>query len=403
VKRLVIAILLASTTAAAQPAADVTVDQAIALYREHSEQLAAARAAVDVARADVVEAGIYPNPTLGVSALRTVAGTDTIGGTQPTASLDVPILIGHQRARRETAANAHVDAARAELAVAQGEAELEIRARFAALLAAQERTAVIDAAVADVRALREIVAGRSAAGASSPYALERIDLAIAALASRAGEARADERDAAGELGIAVGVPGWTPHASGALAPETASTSPGAAPNPGEHPALAADRADRAAALADEARAKADGVPTPSLGVQTFATTDPGGLVVGAGISIPLPLFDRNQGAVARARAEARRAEAVLAARTVELGARRDRAVAVLGQRRDALTRFQADALQRLAKLRTMAESAYKSGQGGIVELLDAVDAITDAKLRELELRQAVIDGELDLRRATLGR
>jgi outer membrane protein TolC len=51
----------------------------------------------------------------------------------------------------------------------------------------------------------------------------------------------------------------------------------------------------------------------------------------------------------------------------------------------------------------MAESAYKSGQGGIVELLDAVDAITDAKLRELELRQAVIDGELDLRRATLGR
>jgi outer membrane protein TolC len=51
----------------------------------------------------------------------------------------------------------------------------------------------------------------------------------------------------------------------------------------------------------------------------------------------------------------------------------------------------------------MAEASYKNGQGGIVELLDALTAITDAKLQELELRQAVANAGLAVRRASKGR
>lgn len=393
----VVVLALVASTASAAPA-DVSVDQAIELYREHSPRLAATRATIGVAEADVVDARIYPNPTLGISAARTVSGTDTIGHTQPTLSLDVPILIGGQRGRRSDAAKAHVDAARASAAHDQGDAELEIRARFATLLAAQERTAVVAAALADAKALREIVAGRSSAGAGSAYAVERIELAIAALASRVDETATDEGARAADLALAVGLPGWRPHAVGDLA----AASPAPAIDPA-HPALAADRADAAAARADLARAKADGIPTPSIGLQTFATTDPASWAVTAGFSVPLPLFDRNQGAVARARAEAHRAALDLAATQVELTAALDRATGEVKARRDALARFQADALQRLTKVRFMAEASYRSGQGGIVELLDALDAITDAKLRELELRAAVADAELELRRAARGR
>jgi cobalt-zinc-cadmium efflux system outer membrane protein len=117
----------------------------------------------------------------------------------------------------------------------------------------------------------------------------------------------------------------------------------------------------------------------------------------------LPLFDRNQGAIARARATAHQAELELAATSVELAGALDQATRDLAARRDALAHFQAGAMQRLTKIREMAEAAYRSGQGGIVELLDALDAITDARLRELELRATVADAELAVRRASRGR
>jgi len=396
----VVAALLAQATVshAQAPGADVTVDQAVALYREHSPRLMATRASIDVTRADIVEARIYPNPSLGVNGAHTTVGGDTMGHTQIGLDLEIPILIGHQRARREEAANRHVDATQADVAVTQGEAELDIRARFAALLATQEQSAVLAAALADAKALRAIVAARTGAGAGSEYAVERIDLEIAALASRVDEAAANQASAAGDLAVAVGMPGWQPHAVGDLAPP----APGTPAIDPAHPALALDKATQAAAHADEARAHADAVPTPTLALQSWSTADPLGLVLSAGISMPLPLFDRNQGAVARARAEAHRAELELAAKTHELESELGRATRVLGARRDAVTHFQAEGLQRLAKLRTMAEASYRAGQGGIVELLDALDAITDARLRDIELRAAVAAADLDVRRAALG-
>jgi cobalt-zinc-cadmium efflux system outer membrane protein len=150
-------------------------------------------------------------------------------------------------------------------------------------------------------------------------------------------------------------------------------------------------------------AHADAIPTPSLGLHAFTTSDPSSLVLSAGISIPLPLFDKNRGAIARAHADAERTDLELAAQRTELAATLDRASAVLATRRDAVRRFQGDALLRLGKLRAMAETSYRSGQGGIVELLDALDAITDARLRDLELRAAVAEAALDVRRAARGR
>jgi cobalt-zinc-cadmium efflux system outer membrane protein len=119
--------------------------------------------------------------------------------------------------------------------------------------------------------------------------------------------------------------------------------------------------------------------------------------------MPLPFFDRNQGAVARARAEAHRAEAELAAKQNQLSAELARAERVLAARRDTQTRFQTSALQRLPKVREMAEASYRAGQGSIVELLDALNAITEARLRDIELRLGIAEAELDVRRAALGR
>lgn len=406
---LVLCLACVASVAHAQPGAEVTVDQAIAAYREHSARRLADRAEIDVTEADVVDANVYPNPTLGVGTTRTLHGSDTIGRQQIAGSIDVPLLIGGQRQRRGEAARARVVAKRAEVAAGEGEAELAIRARFAALQAAQQRTTTLAAAVEDTQAARTIVAGRAAAGANSAYELERIDLALASLASRLAAQRADEEAASADLAAAVGVPGWHPRAAGTLVDPAAATavtdSTPAAPVAvsADHPTLAIARAEEASARAEEAQAHADATPTPSLGLQAFQTTDPAGLAVGIGLTLPLPLFDRNQGAVARARAAAHHTALELAARSTELALALDAASRQLEVRRAALAAFRAGALERLPRLRAMAESAYKTGQGGIVGLLDALDAITETRMREIELAAAVADAELAVRTAAAGR
>jgi cobalt-zinc-cadmium efflux system outer membrane protein len=396
------AILIASASIAhaqTAPSSDLTVEQAVAMFRERSPRVAAANAAVGVAAADIIQAGLYPNPEVGISSALRAHG-DTAGPDQQyQLDVSIPILIGNQRHHRRVAAEAHVAQAHAEVTVALAEDELEIRDRFADLLGAQEQVVVLQAALADARTLRDIVAGRTNAGAGSPYAVERIDLAIASLESRVDASTADVAATAGALAVAIGVPDLQPHAVGALAPAPSA----AATIDADHPALAVERVANAAARADEAQAKADAVPTPSLGLQAAQTLTPGGIAVGLGVSMPLPFFDRNQGAVARARAEAHRAEAELAAKQNQLSAELARAERVLAARRDTQARFQTAALQRLPKVREMAEASYRAGQGSIVELLDALSAITEARMRDIELRLAIAEAELDVRRAALGR
>jgi cobalt-zinc-cadmium efflux system outer membrane protein len=379
--------------------AEITADEAVALYRAHSPRLAANRAALGVTAADLVDATVYPNPTLSLGTTNIVQGQDTFGHSQETIGLDVPILIGHQRAHREHAADARIAARHAELDLDQGKAELDIRRRFVALLAAQEKVTTLAAALQDATALRAIVAGRQQAGAKSPYELERTDLALAALTSRRVEAVTERAAASDALAQAIGIPSWQPHAVGDFEPP-AATIPAPA---GDHPALAVGIAAEAAARSEQALAHAEAVPTPSFQLQSFGTTDPQGIALTVGLSIPLPISDRNQGAIARARAQEHAAELEHRATATELSADLARATAIEQARRAAAAQFATDAMQRLPRVRAMAEASYRAGQASIVELLDALDAITEARLRQLDLITAALSAALDVRAAALGR
>jgi cobalt-zinc-cadmium efflux system outer membrane protein len=396
-----LAVLLLPAVAHAQSAdvaPDLTIDQAVAMYRARNPRLAAERAQVDVTAADLVDARIYPNPSIGLSTSATVHGISTSGDTLEQGELDVPLLIG-KRSYRVRAAEHRIAQTRAEVATGEAEGVQAVRHKFVALLAAQERSTAMTAAVEEARKVRTIVAGRKDAGAKSAYDLERMDLELAAIESKLAEADAERLAAANELAVAVGVPGLQPHALGDF-------KPGEAPLPSavaaEHPELARTRATEARAHAEEELAHAEARPTPSLALSGYNTTGPAGIAVTVGISLPLPLFDRNQGAVARARATGHAAELDRAATTFELGSTLERATQLLAARKATLAKWQTDAIERLPKIRTMAEDAYRSGQGGIVELLDALDAISDAHLRAIDLMQGVLDTEIDLRAAATG-
>jgi outer membrane protein, heavy metal efflux system len=70
------AILAASAT---EPAAPQGLDELLALARTHNPELAAAAARVGEARGHMVQAGLYPNPTLGYSGNQINDGPGTAG------------------------------------------------------------------------------------------------------------------------------------------------------------------------------------------------------------------------------------------------------------------------------------------------------------------------------------
>ena len=152
--------------------------------------------------------------------------------------------------------------------------------------------------------------------------------------------------------------------------------------------LAAERTDLEAGATRKARGPA---PTLFGGLKRSDTEngrESGGLF---GVNLTVPLFDRGardtaRWAAERTRLEAER-EALIHATTREI----HRAADSLGRRQAALA---ADDPGASAALAEMAEVAYREGEVGILELLDAVRTTARARLRTIEL-------ELDARLAAI--
>lgn len=113
---------------------------------------------------------------------------------------------------------------------------------------------------------------------------------------------------------------------------------------------------------------------PDVTVSAYYQSDPGNYFTnsaGVGISVPLPLFYKQEGEIAQAHVGVNSAE--LAVRQIEQTIRGDvmKALAVW-QSADAIAkRFEAEVLTRIQNLRQEQEFAYQQGAIGLLDLLDA--------------------------------
>ena len=114
----------------------------------------------------------------------------------------------------------------------------------------------------------------------------------------------------------------------------------------------------------------------------------------------IPLFDRRQGAIERAKVEADQAElrrdaAVLAAQNTL-----QRALDQLQIRRAAVVDYEKVGLAQIQPLHQMAQDGYKLGKSTILELIDALGSITDHRLEHLDLVKDMLDAEWEVRQAS---
>jgi cobalt-zinc-cadmium efflux system outer membrane protein len=139
-------------------------------------------------------------------------------------------------------------------------------------------------------------------------------------------------------------------------------------------------------------------PDPSLfgGVKradAAAGRETGGVF---GLTLSLPLFDRGGREAARWDAERARVEAEAAAIEYRIRSEISGASEVLALRQAALAQEQPGAAEELAQI---AEVAYREGEVGILELLDAVRTASRARTRAIELRLDVRLAQIALERS----
>jgi cobalt-zinc-cadmium efflux system outer membrane protein len=381
----------------------VSLHQLLRIVQHRSPRLAAARSRIETARAEVVGAGVLPNPrfTYGRYQLSSRRNTMFEGNVQENLLMELPVQIAGQREARIEAAEKAVDATAAGVEAEFAGLFRDVAGVFLRLQGGRERVAILEQAVNDMTYLRSLVAGRQEAGSASPYDLTRISVETQSVDSRVQNARSDLAATAAELGSMLGLPDWRPSAVGNLAPlgVAAESAPLLRSAETRNPDLEAMRKAEIAAQAGIEQADRERWPNPVLQVGAAYTDRPYGMTPYYGISMELPLFDRGQGRVARAEAEkaaVQKERSLVAARTrVEI----DRAVELLKRRRATRQEYERDVLAQLPNLKQMAEASYRFGQGTLLELLDASRARTDIRLTYLDMLQAEAEAELDALRA----
>lgn len=367
---------------AAAPPERIDRDGLLRLLRARSPALAAERRQIDVARADEITARAWPNP---------VVAFDTRRGER-NVSLSQPLLLSGQRQAREAAARSGTAAAQETVRAGYAELASEAVSLLLQLQANQQRRQAWGEALNDLDRLYAIVAGQVEAGARSRFDLHRMSVERAALAAQLGTLASAAADLGGRLGALIGVPDWRPAVAGEFRPAMPPISWETA-WPASRDRLPALRAALAQELAARSRIEAvrkDFLPVPSVNLgQQWVAQEHRNTVIG--VSVNLPLFDRGEGPVARARAEAQLAASrrEQAERQAQVELRRSHEV--LRLRIDALNAYERDVLSQLPRLREMAEDAYRFGRGSVLELIDVARSVAERRIEHIDaIEQALL-------------
>jgi cobalt-zinc-cadmium efflux system outer membrane protein len=354
--------MAASPIAAQQLGHPLTRAAAIEAALTSGVRLPAARADTLVAAAELISARARANPVLTASYSKSVP--------QYHAELELPLSFPSIRSARIGSARYAVTAARLRYSFARASAVLEADTAYTLAQAALARTSLSARTAADADSLLRMAIARRDAGDASDLDVE---LARVNAGQQANAAAGDSlalTSALLDLQLAIGLAGDSVEA---IPGDSLDLPPAADPVGGEPLGVAAAEAGLQSAtsgLTAERRA-AWGVPSLLAGVEAHDPTgsEPGILPI-IGVALPLPLFDRNRGALAAASAARDRAVAELALARLEsrveiTQARRARAAAF---GRAARGRAVVESALRVA---SMSLTAYREGASTLPNVLEA--------------------------------
>lgn len=388
---------LSAATVALQFDADAaeTLDELTGQVCARGPGVAIARAEQRLGAAQVDAARVLPNPTLSVSHQRGLTGPtdrETIVG------LSVPLGIGGKRSILQDAARAREMQARADARTTMFEGAVAFREAYLVAVADASRLRAAEAQQAALERLSDLVRRLKQGGETAGYDLLRQETQTKLHAQSVGllRARADgsRRRLAAWLGRDVALP------TEGLSMLPASDLRVDALASAAHPRLESLRASAKASALEAGAARRSWVPELELfgGYRLTDLGDAAGHGISLGLSAPLTLFDRGQGAAGRLDAETTLARSMADALAREQAALSSAARAELA----LLLPHVAEAHQLVEatdQVKLRAEQLYAAGEGSITELLEAYRSAEEARFRAIEVDEQVAGVRLALNRA----
>jgi cobalt-zinc-cadmium efflux system outer membrane protein len=397
-------ILLAFCLAAPSPTAaePLTLDRALRQVMEHHPRLRALEAERHRLQGELARTRQWlpDNPELAGDWTSRDGPDDTTRDWE--MSLSQRFEVAGQRSRRIDGAEQRLAALVQELAALRVEVAADVRQAYSGLAIAKAREQVAAEMVGLNDQLVKIARARFTAGDVS-----EADVALAALAlSEALRRQLEEaRESAAtrrELAVALGVDPLPP-----VVP-TPLTSPPPPPPLAElqvqiedHPRLAALGRAWQAAGADLALARASRLPDVTVRAHA-GEEESRDTLLGIGLSLPLPLFHRQQGEVGAARADRARLAAEAVRVRAELRHETERARTALVAALEELALFDTELLPGLDTHLRRIHRAYELGEMDLTTLTVTQAQVVAARFDHLQVLLAAWQARIDLDRA-LGR
>ena len=377
------------------PEGELTLARAIEAALRGNPDLIATRYELSAAQARIVQAYLRPNPELGVE-LENFAGTGDskgIDSLESTLSLSQVVELGGKRGLRRSAAEADLDLVTIEQSARELDVLSEVTARFIDVVVAQERVRFSAEATALAQQTTDAISSRVEAG-RSPEA-ERSRARIALTRSRVEQQQADSelRSARYALSAAWGNP--EPAFSSARAElfelRSVESFQALMRRIEESPDFVRFASESRLREAELRLARAQARPNLSfsLGVRRFEETDDAALV--AGFSMPLTVYDRNQGAIREAQVRVTQTEAFREAARVRARAALLALYQEMTTSRSRVETLRNEALPQAQLALDQTRSGYERGRFSFLELVTVQEEL-------LALRAAAIDAAADYHR-----
>ena len=367
--------------------APLTLQQAIALARAKNPTLLSGQQHVTATRASEVTAGLRQNPTFTFSGENVTLPANNPGNPYYySANLSRLFERGQKRRWRLDSARATTDVTQSQYKDTERQTILAVKQAFTQMLAAKAGLKVAEDNVQGYRKTVELSKVRLDAGDVSPTDFDRIDLQLAEFEADYDAAHLNLEQSGDQLKMLLGID--TPAAldiTGTLDPPqlTLTLADVEQRALAERPDYRAAQQSLRLAEANVKLAQATGTTDPTLGGEY----DRSGTYSSAGfdISIPLRIFDRNQGEKERTRYEAQ------SSRFAEIAARNqvindvDQAWAAYQTALAQAQRYNRHYLGEASRVRDNLEFSYRHGGS---TLLDYLDALRDYRQTNLDTLNA---------------
>lgn len=389
------------------PSAVITTAQAVEEAIQNNPSLIAERLGIPVAETASITAALRPNPVVSV-------GADTIGhgtlynqnqNTSPTdinVRVDYPIERAHKRELRMDAAGYQRRIVQARVEDSVRRLRLDVTLACIDVIEAKTKLALANDNLQALNGIVSLNEARLRGGAIAPLELTRSRVAM--LQFRAGVKTAELALATARARLQTLLGRRTSDPLVDISDPLQIPLPTNGPDPEMLRARALDtRPDIRAIQLDQARSQADlrlqiaqGKVDYSVGSEYHNTQGITGQVSSLGFffSAPLPVYNRNQGEIARARAEQTQIARSLAALQLQIGGEVSTAYQEFETTRQLVAEIERDLLKPSADARETTRYVYQAGASTLIDVLDAQRAYN-------ETMATYYDAQADFYRATV--